>query len=92
MRRDRLGMMFNVLNAIGNGTDRYTRIMQAANLNAQTCDEILNDLVSRKLITEERAHRLRRYHATDKGLGILWRYEAFLKAYRNSGKDGVGGD
>lgn len=80
-------MTMDVLKAVESGLNKPTRIFQLTNLSPSTCNRILGDLASKKLVTEKRINRLRRYRITDRGLKVLRRYEAFLNAYRGSGKN-----
>lgn len=85
VRRSKLELILDVLDAVMNGTEKPTRIMYEANLSWITLNEILSSLVSQSLLEEidtssSRDRRNSRvYRITKKG-------ETVVRFYRNAEK------
>lgn len=74
-RRSRLDIMLNVLSVVGDGVDKPTRIMYAANLSYRLTERILRSLVRQGLLREIEDTRSRRtkkrYEIMEKGAKVI---------------------
>lgn len=75
-RRSSFQITIDVLNVIGEGEQRPTRIMYASNLSWNSLKSTLDLLVSKEYIDEERvSDRNKKYSITSKGLEVLGYYD-----------------
>ncbi len=56
-----------------------TRLAQAANLNYQRCEEILNNFLAKQLALKSIGEGRERYTATPKGVEVFMRWERFYE-------------
>lgn len=71
VRRSRLEIYFNILEVIGRGVTKPTRIMYKTNLSWITLQEMFETLINGGFIREEEKGNSKRYYATDKGRNAL---------------------
>ena len=91
VKRSRLEVYFDVLEAIDQGTKKPTRIMYKTNLCWTALHDVLNILASREFIREEKMKKTKRYYITEKGRNALSYYKKsistlhpYTKTARNS--------
>jgi predicted transcriptional regulator len=75
VKRSRLEVYFDVLEAIDQGTIKPTRIMYKTNLCWTALHDVLNILTSREFIREEKMNKTKRYYITEKGRNALSYYK-----------------
>jgi len=80
VRRSRLEIYYDILQAISRGIQKPTRIMYKTNLSWIPLQEILQSLLTQGFIEEKRSEKSRRYEITTKGLDVLNYYEKARKA------------
>ena len=67
VRRSRLEMYFNILEIVGRGISKPTRIMYKSNLSWQTLQETFKTLINGGFIREELEKNTKRYYITERG-------------------------
>ncbi len=79
-KRDRLQVIHDILNAIQekNGKIKPTHILYKANLSHQMMEEYLNELISKKFITENKAKKVKTYSLAQKGFDYLNKYKLII--------------
>jgi predicted transcriptional regulator len=79
LRRSRLDIQLEVLNAVRDGVDKPTRIMYAANMSWNPVRKILDSLVDGGLLsmtsTAVGNRSKKRYEITEKGISVLNYFE-----------------
>ena len=73
-RRSRLDIYFVVLEAIGNGIDVPTRIIDETNLSWEVGCDVFDDLIRSGFIREENVKNVVRFYLTKKGRNVLSYY------------------
>jgi len=71
VRRSRLEIYFDVLEAVERGVHKPTRIMYSTNLSWKTLHEVISVLTSKDFISEEEVKNSKRYRVTEKGRNAL---------------------
>ena len=75
-RRSSFKIAIDVLNVIGEGEDRPTRIMYASNLSWNSLQRTLDILVNKGYVDENQiSERVRKYSITAKGHEVLGYYD-----------------
>jgi predicted transcriptional regulator len=82
-KRSKLQMCFNVLEVIGRGISKPTRIMYSANLSWNTLLEVFILLTSQDLIKEIKIGDSKRYTLTEKGREALIHYKKALASFED---------
>jgi predicted transcriptional regulator len=72
VRRSRLEIYFDVLEAVERGVHKPTRIMYSTNLSWKTLREVISVLTSKGFISEEEVKNSKRYRITEKGRNVLF--------------------
>jgi len=71
VKRSRLEIYLDVLEAVASGIEKPTRIMYATNLSWKPTQKIIEFLINQGLIKEFTVGKRRRYEITEKGLDVL---------------------
>ncbi|MFH0748623.1 MAG: DUF4364 family protein [Candidatus Bathyarchaeota archaeon] len=71
VRRSRLEIYFDILEVIGRGINKPTRIMYRTNLSWVTLKEMFETLINGGFIREEMEKNSQRYYITEKGKNAL---------------------
>ena len=71
VRRSRLEIYFDILEVIGRGVNKPTRIMYRTNLSWVTLKEMFDTLINGGFIREEMEKNSQRYYITEKGKNAL---------------------
>lgn len=79
VRRSRLEIYYDVLQAISGGIQKPTRIMYKANLSWIPLQEILKSLLTQGFIQEKKFKKSRRYEITSRGISVLEYYRKARK-------------
>jgi predicted transcriptional regulator len=76
-KRDRLQVIYDILEAIGNknGTIKPTHILYKSNLSHQMMEEYLADLITKGFIVKIDKEEKRTYALTEKGFRYLEQYK-----------------
>jgi predicted transcriptional regulator len=71
VRRSRLEIYFDVLEAVERGVHKPTRIMYSTNVSKKTLQEVISVLTSRDFMSEE-VKNSKTYRITEKGRNVLF--------------------
>ncbi len=83
VRRSRLEIYFDILDAVENGVNKPTQIMYRTNLSWANLQDIFKTLTKSGLIVEEMKKNAKRYQITDKGRNALSYYIKSLNGLVN---------
>jgi predicted transcriptional regulator len=78
-RRSRLEIYFDILDVIGKGVTKPTRVMYKTNLSWETMQDIFETLIQGGFIVEGIEANGKRYQVTDKGRNALSYYQKSLQ-------------
>lgn len=78
-RRSRLEIYFEILDVIGRGVDKPTRIMYKTNLSWITLHQIFETLINGGFMGETDSKNTKRYYITEKGKSALAYYRKSLE-------------
>ena len=79
-RRGWIDVKVDILRVISMGASKPTKIMYAANVSWDVLVKVLNEFVEKGLVRVEDKGGRRAYYITEKGAGVLSKYDSVCEA------------